>query len=144
MNNIVKATISFCIISLSACSISVDTEIAELAAEEFHKSYNAGSYENIYINAEPSFKDYISKKKFIFLLKKVNERIGIYKSSSLIQSSSVKSTQNDTVIMLVYKADYQFDQNVKVYFQYKVVDDRAMLANFNISSKNMKGTGNQI
>jgi len=122
---------------LSGCSLSVDTELAELAAADFHDSYNAGAYRVIYDKASPAFQDFISAGKFSHLLETLNIRLGQYKNSKLINWSSKISIRDGATVTLIYAAVYDKDEAAKVSFTFKVRDGLAQLYNFNVSSESM-------
>ncbi len=123
---------------LSACSLPVDTTLTELAVEQFHESYNKGSFKTIYANASPDFQDFVPEDKFTRLLKKLRSRLGQHKSSKLISWSSKSSNRGTTIITLIYEAHYEFDDKAKESFTFKVNDGLARLRNFNVASEVMQ------
>lgn len=118
----------------SGCSWSVDTELAELAVEDFHKSYNKASFKTIYINASPEFRDYVKQSKFERLLKKLHHGLGQHENSTLISWSAKSTIRDGTIITLIYQAAYEYDDKAKESFSFKVNDGLAQLYNFNVSS----------
>jgi len=120
---------------VSGCSWSVDTELTELAVEQFHQSYNKGSYGTIYSNASSEFQNFVTGDKFTRLLTKLHTGIGQHKSSRLINWSAKSSTRDGTIITLIYSAVYDYDDKAKESFTFKVNDGLARLYNFNVSSE---------
>ena len=119
----------------SGCSLSVNTDLAELAVDQFHESYNNGSFETIYVNASPDFQDFVAEDKFTRLLKKLRSGLGQHKSSSLINWSAKSSIRDGATITLIYSAVYEYDDKAKESFTFKVNDGLASLSNFNVSSE---------
>lgn len=120
---------------VSACSWSVDTDLAELAVDQFHESFNKGSFATIYTNASPDFQDFVTEDKFIRLLTRLRTGIGLHKSSNLISWSAKSSIGGDTTITLIYNAQYEYDDKAKESFTFQVNDGLARLYNFNVSSE---------
>ncbi|PCI48982.1 MAG: hypothetical protein COB49_05245 [Alphaproteobacteria bacterium] len=117
------------------CSPPVDTELAELAARQFHESYNRGNFTTIYANASPVFQDFVSENKFIRLLRKLHTRLGKHKNSTLINWSAKSSTRGGVLITLVYDAVYDSDDRTQASFTFRINNGLARLYNFNVSSQ---------
>ncbi|VAV92452.1 hypothetical protein MNBD_ALPHA01-599 [hydrothermal vent metagenome] len=126
--------IFFLTLTVSSCSLSVDTDLAELAVDEIHADYNRGAYGTIYDNASPEFQDFISKDNFSRLLKKLHSGLGQHKKSNRISWSAKTSVQVGTTITLVYQAAYENDDTARESFTFRIKDGLARLYNFNVSS----------
>lgn len=134
----IRHLLLFCLIPMiSACSWSVDTDLAELAVDQFHESYNKGSFETIYRNASPEFQNFVAQDKFIRLLKKLHRTLGQHKGSDRINWSAKSSVRDGTTITLIYKAQYEYDHKAKESFTFVINDGMARLKNFNVSSEMM-------
>ncbi len=130
--NIIR--ILFLTLTVSSCSLSVDTDLAELAVDEIHADYNRGAYGTIYDNASPEFQDFISKDNFSRLLKKLHSGLGQHKKSNRISWSAKTSVRVGTTITLIYQAAYENDDTARESFTFRVKDGLARLYNFNVSS----------
>jgi len=107
--------------------------------DQFHLSYNKGSYRTIFTNASPEFQGFITEDKFTRLLQKLHTGLGQHQSSRRISWKANSSISTGTTITLVYEAVYDKDDAARETFTYKVKDGFAKLYNFNVSSKVLAG-----
>ncbi|WP_165776946.1 DUF4019 domain-containing protein [Paremcibacter congregatus] len=119
---------------LLSCSASEGTDIAELAVEEFHASYNAGAYATIYSNTTDAFQQYVSKEKFIRLMQRLKNNLGPHVSSTRISWSVKTDLILGTSNYLGYQTAYEKDKQAKETFEFKIQDGIARLNNFNVAS----------
>jgi len=127
------------LVMLSSCSWTVDTELTELAVDQFHQSYNEGSFTTIFKNASPAFQDFVTEDKFSRLLEKLHKGLGQHQRSTRISWSAESTMATGTTITLVYEAIYEKDDTARETFTFRVKDGLAKLYNFNVSSKVLAG-----
>jgi hypothetical protein len=117
---------------LVSCSISDDTKLAKYQVDTFHALLSSGKYNTIYSSASSDLQSATTMNDFIELLSAVGRKLGITKSSSNV-SWNVNYHTSGTFVTLTQNTEFEHG-DAEETFVYRIVDDRALLAGYHISS----------
>lgn len=118
--------------TLSGCSMSEDTSVAEQAVPRFHALLNAGKFEEIYNASSEDIKKATKQQDFIALLEAVHRKLGEVKSSER-QAWKVNYQTSGTFVSLTYKTIYSEGEAAE-QFVFLLKGKAATLAGYHINS----------
>jgi Protein of unknown function (DUF4019) len=76
-------------------------QLAETAVREFHRNFNTGQYEQVYLAADPTFAQNANHEELLKLLEAVHRKLGDAKSEKLL-SLNVNTLPSGTFIITRY------------------------------------------
>jgi hypothetical protein len=119
-------------LALAGCSIGKDLSAADQAIAAFHKSVDAGEFEQIYDASTQDIKDTTSKPAFTQLLAAIHARLGQFKSGKRESWNDNHGTSGH-VVSITYAAIYEKGA-ASEEFVYRIEQDRAVLAGYHVKS----------
>jgi len=120
------------VLALSSCSFGASTHLAEEAVTEFHRLYNAESYQTIYSAADPAFRNTMTESDYVTFMSAIQRKLGPHKSSTSA-GWRVSSGLNGTQVSLAYKSEFAAGTATE-QFLYRISSGKSNLVGYNINS----------
>ncbi len=106
---------------------------AEAATERFHLKLDLGQFDSIYQEADPDFRKAGAEKDANVLWRMVQRRFGTLQSDSLLNWNVSVTTNNGTVVRLVYYTTFSKEKATET-FTWRIRDGKPALLGYNINS----------
>lgn len=106
---------------------------AETETEHFRRELDSTRFAAIYQEADPEFRKAISEKDADGLWRMVQRRFGQFQGAQLVNWNVSVTTQNGTVVRLVYRTGYAQDSATET-FSWRMRDGQPALLGYNINS----------
>jgi len=120
-------------VTLGACGrLSQAKATGEKAVVNFHAVYNQGKIENIWNNADPSFRTATTKVKYEDLMQAIQRKLGQVVSTTNI-SWQMQSYNMKTSVLLSQTTTFEHGQGTET-FTFGLDGTNAMLVQYNIQS----------
>lgn len=108
-------------------------DAAQTATERFHLKLDLGQFDSIYQQADPEFRKAAAEKEVNALWRMVQRRFGSLQSDSLLNWNVSVTTNNGTVVRLVYYTTFSKDKATET-FTWRIRDGKPALLGYNINS----------
>jgi len=106
---------------------------AETATDRFHLKLDLGQFDSIYQAVDPEFRNATSEKDANALWRMVQRRFGSLQSDSLVNWNVSVTTNNGTIVRLVYYTTFSKDKGMEI-FTWRIRDGKPALLGYNINS----------
>jgi len=106
---------------------------AETATDRFHLKLDLGQFDSIYQAVDPEFRNATSEKDANALWRMVQRRFGSLQSDSLVTWNVSVTTNNGTIVRLVYYTTFSKDKGTEI-FTWRIRDGKPALLGYNINS----------
>lgn len=106
---------------------------AETETEHFRRELDSTRFAAIYQAADPEFRNSVSQKDADGLWRMVQRRFGQFQGATLVNWNVSITTQNGTVVRLVYRTGYAQDSATET-FTWRIRDGQPALLGYNINS----------
>ena len=106
---------------------------AETATDRFHLKLDLGQFDSIYQAVDPEFRNATSEKDANALWRMVQRRFGSLQSDSLVTWNVSVTTNNGTIVRLVYYTTFSKDEGTEI-FTWRIHNGKPALLGYNINS----------
>ncbi len=108
-------------------------DAAQAATERFHLKLDLGQFDSIYQEADPGFRNATPEKDANALWRMVQRRFGSLQSDSLLSWYVSVTTNNGTIVRLVYYTTFFKDKGTEI-FTWRIRNGKPALLGYNINS----------
>ncbi len=108
-------------------------DAAQTATERFHLKLDLGQFDSIYQENDPEFQNAGTEKDANALWRMVQRRFGSLQSDSLFNWNVSVTTNNGTVVRLVYYTTFSKDKATET-FTWRIRNGKPALLGYNINS----------
>jgi len=108
-------------------------DAAKTATERFHLKLDLGQFDSIYQQADPDFRKAGAEKEANALWRMVQRRFGSLQSDSLLNWNVSVTTNNGTVVRLVYYTTFSKAKGTET-FTWRLRNGKPALLGYNINS----------
>ena len=119
-------------VAMVACSSGTDVKLAEKNVSQFHESFNAGRYVELFERASPALQRLTTQLQWVALLDAVHRKLGDEKSASR-QTWRVTYQVSGNAVSLTYKTVFSGGE-ADEQFVYQMGKDAAILIGYHINS----------
>jgi hypothetical protein len=119
-------------VTLSGCSESADTALAERSVARFHEFLDAGRFTEIFEQSSDDLKKASTQSEFVALLEAVHRKLGNTKSA-VDQAWNVNHHTSGTFITLTYKTVYREGEAAE-QFVFRMQGDSAALVGYHVNA----------
>jgi hypothetical protein len=123
------------ILATASCSTKEDLAAAEREVEKFHLAFNAGRFDEIYEKTTDRLKKNTTQLDFVAMLETVQRKLGKMTGTER-ESWTVNFNPDGTTVKLVYETSFVQGKGTET-FNYRISGKKALLMNYEISSKNL-------
>jgi hypothetical protein len=107
--------------------------VAETATDRFHLKLDLSQFDSIYHEVDPEFRNATPKKDANALWRMVQRRFGSLQSDSLLGWNVSVTTNNGTIVRLVYYTTFSKDKGTET-FTWRIRAGKPALLGYNINS----------
>ena len=119
-------------LTISGCSTSKDTELAEKKVAEFHSLLDTKRFGEIYATSADDLRTAAKEQEFLALLEAVNRKLGTVKQADR-QAWNVNYHTSGVFVTLTYKTAYT-EGDASEQFIYRITDGQAKLVGYHVNS----------
>ena len=120
---------------LSACSATLDVNIAQDAIGHFHEMMSAGQFEQIYAQSDDGFKKATTAEDLRRFLSTINRKLGMVKTSEST-GWAIGCTPSGASVTLRYTTQFEHGKGAES-FRYGFADGKALLVGYNVNSNDL-------
>ncbi|MBT0671258.1 DUF4019 domain-containing protein [Novosphingobium profundi] len=137
MNRLARLLVPFAVAAtLAGCNIKQSFEKADAAIGTFHADLAAGSYDRIWMTADPDLRQSSSKADFEKLLQAVHDKLGAVKETKQT-GWNTNATTGGTYLTAVMQTTFEKGTGTEQFTYRKGKDDTVTLVNYAIDSRDM-------
>ncbi len=117
-------------------NVTAQRDAAEKATERFHLQVDLSQFDSIYQEADPDFRNAAQEKDANALWRMVQRRFGSLQSDTLLNWNVNFTTNNGTVVRLVYYTTFSKDKATET-FTWRIRHGKPALLGYNINSPSL-------
>lgn len=106
----------------------------ESAINHFHEQYNNGEFDSIWNEAQPKFRDSLTKDEYINHMHDVQNKFGKVVSSSQLSKREVNRFSWTRKIEIVQRTVFEKGESVET-FRFEFINQKALLIHYSIKSE---------